>query len=432
MASFKKSRSAIRYAPPLIAMFLGCTALTAPAHAWSLFGGDAKAQDAKSSPVKDSKDAKDTKTVPAENLEDSIRQAQMLRLAGSYPEAIKHLSQLMLVAADDSRVISEYGKTLAAMGRAQEAVNFLTRAQQLEPTDWTVYSALGVAYDQMGNQKDAAAAYDHALTLKPGEPSVLSNYALSRLLAKDPDGARTLAARAESADGASDPMIARNIAMVKDVAPQDASVTPQVARVTPPSTAPRMLQPAPVNSVAMNNNAVIDAAPRVAPEARDNRVVMQAVPVDPLAGPVVHMPAPRKTAHVEPQTSMAAAAAQAASPVPAKPKPDAVKTANSQAENLQAKAEAIAKTLTNKPAAIAAAKTEANTPVATAAPRTLQPAPKSENPAKPAEAPRAAPMPAAKLAEAAKPAPAKPAEAPKTVAKAKDVIPGLRMSANAY
>ncbi|HEU0096558.1 MAG TPA: hypothetical protein VFQ52_08890, partial [Rhizomicrobium sp.] len=351
-------------------------------------------------------------------LDDSIRQAQMLRLAGSYPEAIKHLSQLMLVAADDSRVISEYGKTLTAMGRAQEAVNFLTRAEQLEPTDWTVYSALGVAYDQLGNQKDAATAYDHALTLKPGEPSVLSNYALSRLLAKDPEGARKLAARAEIAGGASDPMIARNIAMVKDVAPQDtggqvantpAPAAQTVARVSPPG--PRPLMPAPVTSVAMNNNAVIDAAPqmlpaqasRVAPEARDNRVVMQAVPVDPLAGPVVklHMPAPRKTAHAEPQTSMAAAAAQAASPA----KPAMAKTANSQAEDLQAKAEAIAKTLAGKPAAIAAAKTEANTPVAptssaTGAPRALQPAPKPE--------------------------------APKVAAKAKDTIPGLRMSANAY
>jgi len=409
MAGFAKSRSAIRYAPPLIALFLGCTALTAPAHAWSLFG------DAKAKETKDSKDAKDAKPAPAESLEDSIRQAQMLRLAGSYPEAIKHLSQLMMVAADDSRVVSEYGKTLAAMGRAQEAVNFLTRAQQLQPTDWTVYSALGVAYDQLGNQKDAATAYDHALTLKPGEPSVLSNYALSRLLAKDPEGARKFAAQAETAGGASDPMIARNIAMVKDVAPQDAggqvAATSKPADVAPPG--PRPLMPA--TNVAANN-PVIDTTPHMlppAPQTRDNRVVMQAIPVDPLAGPVnLHMPAPHKTARTEPQTGMAAAAAQAASPVPAKPR-------TNQAEDLQNKAEAIAKTLTNKPAAIAAAKTEANAPVASGAPRVLQPA------AKPAAAPEA-PKPVIKVAE--KPA----APAPKVAAKAKDTIPGLRMSANAY
>jgi Flp pilus assembly protein TadD len=391
-------------------MFLGCTALTAPAHAWSLFGGDAKAQDAQGSSGKNSKDAKDSKTAPAESLDDSIRQARMLRLAGSYPEAIKHLSQLMMVAADDSRVVSEYGKTLTAMGRAQEAVNFLTRAEQLEPSDWTIQSALGVAYDQLGNQKDAATAYDHALTLKPDEPSVLSNYALSRLLAKDPEGARKLAARAESAGGASDPMIARNIAMVKDVAPQDAQVASTPAPVTQAAArvaAPRPLMPAPVT--VATNNAVIDAP--AAPQARDNRVVMQAIPVDPLAGPVnLHMPAPHKIAHAEPQTSMAAAAAQAAAPVkPAKA---------AEAENLQAKAEAIAKTLTGKPAAIAAAKTEANIPVASSAPRPLQPAPKPE-----------APKPVAKLADT-KPA-AKP-ETAKVAAKAKDAIPGLRMSANAY
>lgn len=431
-----KSRSATRYAPPLIALFLGCTALTAPAHAWSLFGS-AKTQDAKT--AKDAANPNDTK--PAESLEDSIRQARMLRLAGSYPEAIRHLSQLMMVAADDGRVISEYGKTLAAMGRAQESVNFLTRAEQLDPTDWTVYSALGVAYDQLGKQKDADAAYDHALALRPGEPSVLSNYALSRMLAKDPEGAARLAARAEAAGGASDPMIARNIAMVKELTPQASQAVaantpaPQtVARMAPPIAAPRPLvsAPQPLGNVAMNSNAVIDA-PRPAAQPRDNRVVMQAVPIDPLAGPVVNLHMPRRTAHGEPQTSMAAAAAQAASPLPVKaaPKP-AVKTAGNQAEDLQARAEAIAKTLAGKPAAIAQAKAEANAPAAptsnaSGAPRALQP---KADTAKTPEAPK----PAAKVAEAAKPAPAKPAPAkPKAVAKAaKDTIPGLRMSANAY
>ena len=111
----------------------------------------------------------------------------------------------MLVAADDPRVITEYGKTLAAMGRADEAVNFLTRAQQLQPNDWTVYSALGVAYDQSGDQKNAQINYEHALALKPGEPSVLNNYALSRMLAKDPDMALKLASRAEIAKAAPGP-----------------------------------------------------------------------------------------------------------------------------------------------------------------------------------------------------------------------------------
>ena len=101
---------------------------------------------------------------PATDLDTSVQQAQALRLSGNYPEAIRHLSQLMMVASDDARVVSEYGKTLAAMGRAQDAVNFLTRAGQLQPTDWTVASALGVAYDQLGNQKDAQIAAPSSCT----------------------------------------------------------------------------------------------------------------------------------------------------------------------------------------------------------------------------------------------------------------------------
>ncbi|MCX7282024.1 MAG: hypothetical protein NTX21_10895 [Alphaproteobacteria bacterium] len=133
------------------------------------------------------------------NLETSIQQALALRLSGNYAEAVKYLSQLMMVASDDPGVVSEYGKTLAAMGRAQDAVNFLTRAVQLQPTDWTVFSTLGVAYDQIGSQKDAQGAYEHAPSLKPSEARVLSNYALSRMLANDPVMARNLADRARSA-----------------------------------------------------------------------------------------------------------------------------------------------------------------------------------------------------------------------------------------
>jgi len=158
---------ATRLSFPLAVLLLGCTAMSSNA-GW--FDSSAKPE----APVKDNvKDSKDNKAapLPAVNLDDSIREAQMLRLAGSYPEAIKHLSQLMMVASDDSRVVGEYGKTLAAMGRADDAVNFLTRAQQLQPGDWTIYSALGVAYDQLGKQKDAQPAYERALA--SGLPSIL-------------------------------------------------------------------------------------------------------------------------------------------------------------------------------------------------------------------------------------------------------------------
>jgi Flp pilus assembly protein TadD len=433
-----------RFSFPLAILLLGCTAMSSNA-GWFDLG---------SKPDGTVKDAKAPAAQPAENLEQSIQQAQMLRLAGSYPEAINHLSQLMMVASDDPRVVSEYGKTLAAMGRASDAVSFLTRAQQLQPNDWTVYSALGVAYDQLGNQKDAQTAYEHALAIKPGEPSVLSNYALSRMLAKDPDMARKLAARAEIAGGASDAKIARNIAMIRSIAPDAPAASLAVNNPAPspvphalpaaPPAAPFVNVPAPVASnaaprpLASNvNNSVIDAQPQMAQAAPDNRIVMQRVPVDPMAGPVgpaiaaSHAPRPlqfkteRATAKNEPATKAEA------------PKPVAntgVKSAASQADDLEARAEAIAKQLANKPAAIAEAKTEANkgvpTKIATNKPVAAAPAPATPKvlpPTVKAATALPAPKPAAPVQTAAK-APA----AQKTAAKPKDAIPGLRLSANAY
>ncbi len=404
----------LRFAVPLAALLLGSSALTAQA-GWFDFGSSSKTD----TTAKDSKDAQNKdkdKVQPATTLDDSIRQAQLLRLAGQYPEAIKHLSQLMMVATDDPRVVSEYGKTLAAMGRADDAINFLSRAQQLSPNDWTVYSAMGVAYDTKGDQHAAAASYDRALALKPGEPSVMINYALSRMLAKDPDSAKRLIAQVEAGGGASDPKIASNIAMIRKMAPA-APIQPQVqavaANVPPPAAAgpnpaptthvaqaplpapqPRMAQNPPAAARPVNNG-VIDFVPQVQmPNAAPAGVVMQRVPVDPLAGPVA-------TAATHAPRPLHPKAEAAANPAPANPAP--VKTAAGAAQDLQAKADALAKQLTNKPAAIAAAKAEANKP----APKVLPPTP-------------------SKVAEA------KPAKAVPVKAAAKDAVPALRMSANAY
>jgi len=412
----------------VIAALLSATIASAPAYAGWFSSSDDDAKTAKSGAKIEDK----TKNMPkpAETLDGSIMQAQMLRLAGNYPEAIKHLSQLMMVASDDGRVVSEYGKTLAAMGRAQESVSFLTRAQQLQPNDWTVYSALGVAYDQIGKQAEADRAYEQALVLKPGEPSVLNNYALSRMLAKDPEGAKKLMARAEIAGGASDEKIARNIKMVRDLVPEAAdkdfavntpapSPVPHVAKAAlaapvavarqqAPDTAPRQLQPA--------NTGVIEAPPQMmAQQVRPSGVVMQRVPVDPLAGPVeskiTMAQAPRAAKAKTPAVEKPAAPAE--KPVASVATGAGPKTAAAAANDLQAKADAIAKQLAGKPAAIAAAKAEASKPEVKAPAAVAQ--------AKPAEAPKpAAPKPATKVAAAAP----KPAD--------KNAVPALRMSANAY
>ena len=292
--------SAFRKASLAVVLMLGTAALPAQA-GW--FSADKPGQKTEAKPAQNASQAASQllpnapvanaadANLPATNLDDSIRQAQLLRLAGQYPEAVKHLSQLMLLASDDPRVVSEYGKTLASMGRASDAVNFLTRAQQLQPGDWTIYSAMGVAYDQLSDQKNAQDAYEHALSLKPDEPSVLSNYALSRMLAKDPDMAHKLAARAESANGSGDDKIARNIAMIRSLVPE--------APVAPPVTVASQLGPVSVTPSP--------AKPTTRPaEGQDNRVVMQRVPVDPLAGPVAK-PAPTPTLASAPAPSSASA-----------------------------------------------------------------------------------------------------------------------------
>ena len=449
-------------------MLLGSSAIGAQAGWFS--------SDSKKDAGKDEKSAA-TASAPGTNLETSIQQARALRLSGNYAEAVKHLSQLMMVASDDPGVVSEYGKTLAAMGRAQDAVNFLTRAGQLQPTDWTVFSALGVAYDQIGSQKDARGAYEHALSLKPGEASVLSNYALSRMLANDPIMARNLAGRAEIANAtAPDAKIAANIALIRSTAPEAPGAS--VAANTP-APMPNMISPpaAPHMPVASNsmgtprplaapNNAMIDAAPQLNPQmAQTGGVVMQRVPADPMAGQVfgpaisaAKAPRPLTTkksvAQVEskkPQSKkgealdMSTARSESSKPaaLPANMTAPGVKSAATQAEDLQARAEAMAKQLANKPAAIAAAKAEANKP---STPHVLPEKTVAAAPVKAAQAKPAVPAAGPHVVPAktaAAPAPAKTAAAPapqvgpqpvaKTAAaKPKDTVPALRVSSSAY
>ena len=233
-------------------------------------------------------------SAPLSDVESNVRQAQLARLAGRYDDAVHTLSQLMLVASDDPRVIGEYGKTLVEEGHAKEAVAFLTRATDLQPRDWTLYSALGVAYDETGDQISAGRAYEHALALRPGEPAILNNYALSRMLASDPTMARQLMTSAASAGGTADPKIARNIAMVNSLViqpvPAPAAQAPQAPanqaaakQALAKASAPAVVSPVPTKApTPIIAPAALPAVPAVPP----NQIVMQPIPADPLAGPV--------------------------------------------------------------------------------------------------------------------------------------------------
>lgn len=252
------------------------------------------------------------------NLDGEIRRAQLLRAAGNFDGASKSLSQLMLVAPDDPRVVGEYGKVLTQRGQTQDAIAFLKRAIELQPTDWMLFSALGVAYDQNDDRANAKLAYEHALSLKPGEATVLNNYAVSRMLAGDLDGAQTLLAQA-AAQGTPYAKIANNVQMVADLQKQRGQAASDVALAKAnvkqdakqamvaksKPAAPIATQALPPVNNSPINNTVASANPKT--------VVMQQVPVDPKAGPVktrVATKPPRKLA------SATASVPQAKKPAP--------------------------------------------------------------------------------------------------------------------
>jgi Flp pilus assembly protein TadD len=204
-----------------------------------------------------------------QSLEAGIRDAQTKRSQRDFNGAIHVLSQLMLVAPDDPRVVGEYGKVLVQQGRARDALDFLNRAVQLQQGDWMLFSALGVAYDQTADYASARNAYERALQLNPGETAVLNNYAMSRALAGDLAEAKRLISQASA--GSSDERIARNLKMINALTPLSGAIA----------------KPAPPKTVA--------SAPAPHSVTQPKTVMMQAVPADPKAG-TMNKPKTRKPA----------------------------------------------------------------------------------------------------------------------------------------
>jgi len=231
----------------------------------------------------------------AADLDVQVVNAQTLRQQGDYQGATKILSQLMLVAPDNPRVVGEYGKNLVQQGRSKEALDFLKRAVELSPGDWTLYSASGVAYDQNGQYASAKVAYQQALSLRPGNAAVLNNFALSRMQAGDLTGAHQLMAQAQAA-GSADPKIASNIALLTSLSPPAPVQAPQAKSSTPPAYTPA---PAAAKTAVAHSTM-----PRPV-----ETVMMQQIPVDPKAGPVkAATGAPRKLIKETPVTVAHAAA----------------------------------------------------------------------------------------------------------------------------
>jgi len=242
--------------------FLAHAATAALCAGW-LVATAAKADDASTST---------TANLPT-SLDGEIKRAHELRLQGNYKEAAHSLAQIMLVAPDDVRVIGEYGKVLVQQGYAKNAIALLSHAVQMSANDWTLYSALGVAYDQADDHIDARKAYDRALAIKPGEPSVLNNYAVSRMLTGDYSGAAEALSQLQSG-GADSPKIAANFDRANDLRSSEMAADSKPAM--------------PVPSINQKSAAVevATAAPATEAQKPAARVVMEKVPFDPLAGPV--------------------------------------------------------------------------------------------------------------------------------------------------
>lgn len=310
------------------------------------------------------------KSDSATQIDRAYKDAVEQRLEGDLQGAASTLGQLVLVTPDDARILAEYGKVLAAQGRADDALAFLRRSAQLQPNDWTVYSAMGIAFDQKANYKSAKIAYDRALMMKPGDPSVLSNAGVSRMLAGDLDGAEQMLAQA-SVEG-KDPKIATNLALVRSLkapAPQAASAT-KAAPVKQASLAPA----APV--VAAKPAPAPVAASKPAPAPAPVAANMPA-PAKPMAkntyealknDPTVRMaPIPREEAATKPAPAPHVAAV---TPAPKAPAPHVAAVKAAEAKPAPQTTPAAPHVLLQAPATKVAAK-PAPLPVATAAPQPL-------------------------------------------------------------
>jgi Flp pilus assembly protein TadD len=298
-----KRASAWNATSVLCALWLGACASTVPNAGKTAAAAPEVVPQAVPTPDASSDVATIAKNLPG-TLDGEIRRAQLLRSKGDLDDAGRALAQLMLVAPDDPRVVGEYGKVLAQQGHAKAAIPFLKRGTELQPKDWTLYSALGVAYDQSDDHPQARLAYEHALALAPGEPTVLNNYAVSRMLAGDLPGAQRLLAQA-TASGADNPKIANNVEMLANLkGPAPKGSAPQKTAAAKPQ--------------AGSNVRTASREPVALPQPVAPAVVMQAVPLDPLAGPVksktdahprlAAAAKPKQVAHVSPPPALRTAA----------------------------------------------------------------------------------------------------------------------------
>lgn len=108
-----------------------------------------------------------------------------LRALGQKAQALAVLESASIKNPQQRPILAAYGRALADVGRYDDALGVLDRAHTPDAPDWRILNAQGAILDQLGRNADARGYYSAALKIAPGEPSVLSNLALSYALTKE-------------------------------------------------------------------------------------------------------------------------------------------------------------------------------------------------------------------------------------------------------
>lgn len=148
-----------------------------------------------------------------DNLELALGLARNLRFAGSTPQDIDILNQLIAKRGRTPQLLTELGKSYVSSDQMNLAVPILQEATSLEGATWDSFSTLGVAFDYQGQFERAREEYAQALMLSPRNPDVLNNLALSQAQSGDLDGAIETLGQATDQTSAT-PQIRQNLALL--------------------------------------------------------------------------------------------------------------------------------------------------------------------------------------------------------------------------
>jgi Flp pilus assembly protein TadD len=170
------------------------------------------------------------------NTRAAIGLMRTLREIGALDQARDVADKVTAAKLSDPALVGEVGKVRLATGQLPDAVRLLSQAAELNVQDWRARSALGVTYDRLGDSKRAADSYKAALEISPDNPAILNNYALSRAMANDLNGARDLLQRAVNSAGA-DVRVRQNLALIYALSGNMAQAEALTLRDLPPDMA---------------------------------------------------------------------------------------------------------------------------------------------------------------------------------------------------